>query len=589
MATYTGYVAQTAEFGYSATDRPDWYITNGWGARWGENWGGNADYFQRGWGRDWGNDWGESTATGFLPRTGREYGDVTVAMAGAYTDNRPIPLREYALSGSSGGSFSADFYNRIYQAPGLLDFGSVVSEQVLDFTVWNAYFTPKNLLNVIETDFDSGTQFSGQTTPSIFSALEQRTYQITVGIGGPPTIDAAITFDWEVGIDSTSTDIVGTRVLLLPIVFSANTQEALEFKTNVLNSWNGTEQRIRQRSAPRQQFAIRAFSPRSEMHKIDNLLYQFRQQLWVLGLWTEARTGDPITSGDTVVDVDTQYGDFRVNSLAIAWESPSKYDVFQITAKTDSTLTAASPIANDYSAPAIMPVRSVRILGDPTRTTSGYDSVLNITVEVIDNIVLPTSPSTQQFLGEDTYFEEPWASTSDGVPDSYQHKISAVDFQTGAVEIFAPWDNIRVGRTVEFLFEGKQAIWEFREWLHRRAGKLVPFYYPTFENNFKLVTTGTIGNAFEAVDYGYDFGISGRDHIVFRLADGTWEPRTIINAVVVGDNVQITLDTALNEPVANIIDVGFFGLKRLGTDKITMTWLPNNVLSVTLTILEIAP
>jgi hypothetical protein len=326
------------------------------------------------------------------------------------------------------------------------------------------------------------------------------------------------------------------------------------------------------------------------MHSVDNLLYRAREEIWVMAMWIESRSGDSaITAGDTVLNVDTRYGDFREDALAIVWESPAKYDVFQISAKTDSTLTSTSVMANSYSTPLIMPVRSVRITGNPIRTTSGYNAELSLNVEVVDNVVLPTSPSAQQFLSTDTWFEEPLASSDRGAPDTYVHRIEVIDSETGAVQIFAPWDDIQIGRTVEFLFEGQQAIWEFREWLHRRAGQLVPFYMPTFENNFNLISTGVIGTSFDATDYSYDYDLSGRDHIVFKLSDGTWEPRTITASSESGGVVTVNFTPVLNEDAADIEEIGFFGQKRLGMDRVTMTWLPNNVLSVTMTILEIAP
>ena len=236
-----------------------------------------------------------------------------------------------------------------------------------------------------------------------------------------------------------------------------------------------------------------------------------------------------------------------------------------------------------------MPVRTVRIVGDPIRSTKGHQGRLAINVEVTDNIVLPTSPSDQQYLSTDTWFEEPLYSSEDGAPDNYQHRIEVIDYATGRLAVFAPWDNIKIGRTVEFLFEGQQAIWGFREWLHRRAGQLIPFYMPTFENNFKLLSTGLIGSTFEATDYSYDIELSGRNHIVFKLADGTWEPRAITASEVTGDHLLITMSSALNEQASDIVDIGFFGLKRLGSDIVELNWLPNNVLSVTMTILEIEP
>jgi hypothetical protein len=592
MASYTGYIAESTNssgHGYSKDRRDKWYRSNGWGWRWGYNWGGNQDSFLQGWGIRWGEDWGTTITKGWRARQSTGIDIYALPDSGTVTENKPFSLRGLPFTGYVTPTYADDFYNRILMEPVTLDFGSVITEQTLSITVWNAYFVPVRLDNVIENNFDSGMLFSGQTVPSDFTALEERSYDITVNPDGPPSIDASITFDWEPGIDNTTTAIVGSRVLMLPVIFGVGATESLEWKTNILNSWDGTEQRIRARTAPRQRLSVRAYLPRSNMHRIDNLLYRSREQGWVIPLWTEARQGSAVTQNDTVFNVDTRYGDFRVDSLAILWESATKYNVFQISNLTDSTITATSGANDDYDAPWVMPVRSIRLMGNPVRTTSGYDAILEIQALVTDNILLSTSPSSQQFNSEDTWFEEPLAPSADGAPDSYQHRIETIDFETGKFSVFAPWDNIRIGRNVEFIFEGLQAIWEFRNWLHRRSGRLVPFYMPTFENNFKILSTGVIGTAFEAVDWDYDLSLSSRSHIVFRLTDGTWEPRTITDSQVVAGNLQVTISPSLTRDASEIIDVCFFGLKRLNTDVVSMTWLQNNVLRVTLDILEIEP
>ena len=572
------------------------------------NWGGNQDSFLQGWSIRWGEDWGTTTTTGWRSRQSTADDEHHLPAGGTLTDNKPFPLRESVFSGTVGHGYEEDFYNRILQEPALIEFGQVATEQSLDFTVWNAYLNNPfkgwglnwgndwggsirtiELTNVIETDFDSGTTFSGQSVPSSFNPLEERTYQITVVPDGPPTIDAEITFDWETGIDNTTSEITGTRVLFLPFIPRSGMTESLEWKTDILNSWNGTEQRVRQRLSPRQRFTLESYLPRSNMQRIDNLLYRSREQAWVMGIWGESREGSAITQNDTVFNVSTLYGDFRIDSLMLVWESETKYDILQISAKTDTTITSTSGISQSYSSPIIMPVRSVRILGNPTRTTSGFNAILRLNVEVTDNVTLTTSPSTQQYNSTDTWFEEPLAISAEGSPDSYQHRIQLIDYELGKIEQFAPWDNIRIGRTIEFIFEGQQEIWEFREWLHRRSGRLVPFYQPTFENNFKISNTGTIGNTITAEDWDYDYDLSGRDNIVFRLADGTWEPRQITSSTTGSGTVTVVFTPVLNELASDVIEVSFFGLKRLASDAITLTWLPNDVLRVTLSILEIAP
>lgn len=579
MATFSGSKFPDVSTAVSPS-RPTWYLTNGWGARWGENWGGNPDW----------------NINNPLPGSGFLVTDAYPSSApgsGTYTDNRPIPLRESSFSGSSSGGYADVFYNRIVIDPPAVDFGSVVTDQVQTFRVWNAYFTQQTMDAVTETDFGTGLVFSGQTVPSAFGALEEREYTLTAEKLGPPTIAAALTFGWAAAVPDVDLPISGNRVLLLPVVFKDNMTEALQWSTDILTSWDGQEQRVRRRLAPRQRLNVEAFLTASELRRIENLIYPALTSSWAVPLWFESRTADTTPlAGDTIINVDTRYADFRVGSLAILWAGPQTNDVVQIDAKTDSTLTLSSQLPNSYSSPPIvMPIRTARIVGQPQRIFSGFDGGLQVSLEVTDNIVLPTSPSASQFLSEDTWEEEPLKIGDQGAEDSYFQDITTQDEGTGVVQLNTPWDFTQIARRFDLLFEGQQAAWEFREWLHRRSGRLVPFYSPSFEPNFILTSSGTITTVLNVENDGYDLDRIGRDHIVFRLTDGTFKYRTITNSEILpGDTeVQLTITPALNKTTAEIDEISFAGLKRLTADTASLTWLQNNVLSVTLSVTEIEP
>lgn len=567
-------------------------LHDGWNVNWDENWGGSypGGYFKakdhahfhhkRYWDYNWGFDWG----SGLFPGTN--------LLNGAYSNNRPIAMRGFNHTGHLAGGHADAFYNRILIEPVLLDFGTVLSEQVLSFLVFNGFFESKQLDNVIESGFDAGLVFSGETTPRSYFPLEEETYDVTANTLGGPTIDADLTFDWESPISNITIEIVGSRIVLLPVTFRAGLKEYLVWKTDVLNSYNGTEQRVRVRLSPRQQIAARAYLDRNEMHRVENLIYGWRKREWGIPMWPEARRLDSaVTSGDFTVNASTLYGDFRTTRLAMLWEHPRKFDVFQIDSLTASTITATRGINDDFPADAfLMPVRAARMMRDPVRSASGYDAVLQVLLEVTDNITLTTSASAIQWNGEDTYFIEPLAEDERGVDDSYEHRMDFIDFGSGVVDWNAPWDNIRIKRGFELVLDGLQDIWEHREWLHRRAGRLRPFYMPTFENNFKLLSQGNVADSFRAERNDYSTQSTARNTIAFKMTDGSYEIRTATGAVVnVADELEVTFTPNLDRDASEIDEINFFGLKRLSSDRIELEWQPNNVVFTTVPITELGP
>jgi hypothetical protein len=568
------------------------YVRPSWDHHWDLNWGGNVNLHD-GWNVNWDMTWGGNYPGGhFKPKNEAHNVLSDPDLSGTYNNNRPISLRGFNHTGYLAGGHADVFYNRILVEPILLDFGNVLSEQTLQFLVWNAFLEPKSLDAVNEIDLDSGTEFSGETTPRSYYPLEEENYSVTVVVAGPPQIEASLVLDWESPIGDITVDITGSRIVLLPVNFRSGVIESLVWRTDVLNSYNGTEQRVRSRLSPRQQLAIRAYLNRDEMHRVENLVYGWRKREWGVPMWIEARkVSSAVTSGDTTVNVDTQYGDFRVERLAVIWENPRKFDVFQIYSFDASSITLDRGVNDDYSADAyVMPVRSARMLRDPIRSASGYDSILETVLEVTDNTTLATSPTATQFNSEDTYFIEPLAPGPDGVNDTYQHRIDSIDSGSGVVEWDAPWDNIRINREFELILEGAQEIWEHREWLHRRAGRLRPFYMPTFENNFKLLSEGNVADSFEAEANDYSRQATARNHLAFKMADGTYELRTVTGATInVSQNLEIQFSPNLDVDASEIDEINFIGLKRLASDRIEMEWRPNNVAITNIPITEIEP
>jgi hypothetical protein len=512
------------------------------------------------------------------------------AGCGPLTGNQPISFRGLSFSGAVAPGVNSVFYNRILIEPVYLNLGSIINTQEVSILVFNGYLSGQTLSSIDENDFDSGMTLIGDTPPVPFYPLEEKTYILEVTVAGLPRIDASIDFNWTaLGIEITVL-IVGSRIVLLPVTFRSHVVETLVWSTNLIVSYDGDEQRVRLRRCPRQQLRVAAYLGRAELNRVENLLVGWRQRIWAVPMWIEARRAtSSVTQGDMTISVDTRWGDFRVGLLAVIWESPTKFDTFQIAGLTDTEISLYRGVNDDYASPVVMPVRSARMTRNPVRTSSGYNGVLSTDLEVTDNTYFDPDPSAIQFLGEDFYDSTPlYEEGGDGVDDTYDQRIELLDFG-GIVQQYAPWDHVKIDRTFELVLEGLEEVWRHRMWLHRRAGRVRPFYMTTYENNFFVLTEGNIGDSFEAVQNDYVNQGSGRNHIVFKLkSDGSYIFRTVIGVEnLPGGSMGVTLDTALNVDAADIDEVSFVGLKRLDSDRQSFTWLPNNVALTEVRVKEI--
>jgi hypothetical protein len=563
----------------------------GWDRDWDELWGHVFNPFG-GWDIDFGDNFGSPQKGTWQPVNVAK--DTESTLVGPRTSGSEINWEENTYAGNYAYSIEDDFYNRILVEPVFIDFGSILGTQTFEIAIFNAYLDASILSDIVETNFRTGLTLDAEATlPTTYGALEERTYTLEAVLAGPPQIDATITLDWLAPIEDIEIEVIGTRIVLLPVTYRHKMRETMLWKTDILNSYNGTEQRVKVRRNPRHRLAIKAYLDNSERHRVENLIYGWRQRDWAIPMWHEARKIDSaVSEDDLTINVDTQYGDFRVDYLAVIWESPRKFDVFQIESLTTSSITLTRGVNDDFGLNAVvMPVRSARMIKDPVRYTTGYDAILETILEVTDNTSYPADPSAVQYLGEDTFFTEPLQTSSDGAPDNYNYKMVVLDNESGLISQYAPWDNLRIGRSFELILEGLQEVWEMRQWLDRRAGKLTPFWMPTFENNLKVLNTGTVVDSLEVVNADYSVQSSARKTIVIKKTDGSYVFREIIDAIfnAISGNEDLTLDSSLNFDASEIDEVNFIGLKRLNSDQIEFDWLANNVVSVTLPIIELEP
>ena len=508
---------------------------------------------------------------------------------GSVQNNLPISEAGGVSTGWRMPTFLDDYYNRIHIRPSNINVGNLVSEQQFAIEVWNGFFNSRQLQN-IQVQNGGGISLVGAVPPATWAALETKTYQLTVTTDGPPDINAIFHFDWDGTVDDGDLRVLGSRIVALPYIFEAPAKEVLEWKTDVLTTNDGSEQRVRLRKKPRQSFNVTYPIPYREMARAENLVYGWLTRRWAVALWSEAQQVGTLLAGTTVINIDTTASDYRDGALIMIWESNRKSATADVGIVSAGTLTLNRPLAKTFTNPWIVPVRLGRIVGNVSRATSGYNGSLEMTYEFSDNIDLDPPAAPTQFLGYDVYFDEA-LKNGEALTDSLQARVDVVDYGTAAgASFYSPWTYTRIGRPYKFLLQGLPDIWNFRKFLHRRAGRLRPFWVPTFENNMRVAQTGKLTQSIEVYADDYRGFAPERTHIGILLDDGTWLLRTINAATASGaDTAVIGLDAPININASRIRQISFLGLKRLDADRVELQWNSNRVLECTVRMMEIQP
>lgn len=378
------------------------------------------------------------------------------------------------------------------------------------------------------------------------------------------------------------------ELVVLPFHPEAPFSEVLEWKTDVINSHNGTESRYRTRNAPRQAFSMRCPIPPEFNARAVNTAYGARaRRSWGIPVWTEAQPVGSVSFGATSISLDTTNRDFRPDSLALLWSSPGTWRVVRIDEVTASSITLKEEVGLTLHGAHAMPLRVGRLRSNISRATNGYRTALSFTQEVEDNIVLASDAPTQ-YEGHDIYFDENLFD-GDGHTQEITSRVDVIDYETGKVQQFAPWTFNRQAYPYRKVLDGLAEVLAFKKWLHRRAGKLRPFWLPTFENNVRLSMTGMVEASIIFHNDAYLPLGNDHTHIAIETKSGQWYARTITETSGTGNFRTAQLDSAVNVLASDIRRVSFLGLHRLDTDRVELSWQGGGVCVSEFRIIEVQP
>jgi len=139
------------------------------------------------------------------------------------TVGAPVSHIPQTHNGLLTGSLALNFYNRLWLSDTFIDFGNVVSELQTPVSLWNAYFTPRQLVSITAQDTE-GITLNGQSAPSGLPALAEIIWELAASIFGPPVIDGAFIFQ-VAGDVPLMLQVIGQRIIAF--AFAPNWQRGI--------------------------------------------------------------------------------------------------------------------------------------------------------------------------------------------------------------------------------------------------------------------------------------------------------------------------------------------------------------------------
>lgn len=517
--------------------------------------------------------------------------------AGTLGNVQPIAIRRLTFPGAKVTAFFHDFYNRIYLLPSSVDFGPISGPVSVQFTLWNAFLTAKTVEGITLVNAE-GLTLTGPATPTLYKPLARQGYTIKANDQGPPDVDARLEFAVTGHSLPYTLPVIGVRAFLTP--FRPNWNQSVkisyEFRTEILKSRSGKEQRRALRSTPRKTIEYTTLTSFAGLRKANNLMQLAQARTLInpeypraalsstgmapgavsimlddVPYWLQPDMLVCLTNGETI---ETR----RVEGIAAPFVS---FKSFTQTAWPPGTLLVAAVSGNFPDS-----MKSRR----ETNAAAAVSVIFNVTPASETPVV--SGDSSPVFNGRELFLSRP--NWGDRPSLDYEHESETLDFGRGKTRRFIP---VHFGGR---LWRGTYLSRDFatadrtREFFERMRGQRGEFYMPTWEHDLppKLaIQAGT--NTFRVE--GLDVYKSFRDDTVFKALivfknDGGYIVNRVLDVFDTTD--EIGADTGINcqDPWPETIEpsdvrmICWLPVWRFATDTLSLEWLTRTVAQWQLTM-----
>lgn len=479
-------------------------------------------------------------------------------------------------------------WDTIQVLPSSKALGMVASKQTFQVEVWNGYRSKAFFVGEVEISGLGGLELDG-TIPGKLGPLGSAIFTATVPESGPASIANVATF--EIGADgsigatfgSRTFTLTGSRIVLFP--FSPNwrdgVREQVEYLTTLVGpSRTGKEQRSRRRAIPRRglSFSLLTVDP-LEFQTLQGLLWRRQAGIFGVPFWPEAiQANASVVAGATTISVPSVANRlFSLAPMVMIWSGWNTCEVQTLESASGSLLTVGQVSGTYQGYPWIVPVFPGRLDDSAEidlRTSRVGIMPVKFRCEVGLQDPAPSPPAEATVYGYRVLQAMPNWKTSP--KQSISRRLSRLDNGVGPVVVE---DQAGIGfgsQGFSWWMSSRAAIQELRDFFDNRAGRLVPFWVPSWREDLTLATTTASGDtAIQVKACGYAAGMfpdKARRYLVLWKADGSMLFRKVTSASAAGYIESLGLDASVGAVIPAGSPISFLTLCRMDKDDLEITW-----------------
>lgn len=322
--------------------------------------------------------------------------------------------------------------------------------------------------------------------------------------------------------------------------------ERLKWKTDVLASQNGTEQRRRLRTSPRREIEATYRTYARDRRFLDACLTGPGATLWQVPLWWDRYVLlAPVEAGATSLALDTLFGELLVgDTVMILGSNPFAYELAEVSGidVPGKTVRLMSIIQNSWGATvSVYNTRVCRLQEKQSSTRKGSnasDTMLTFETTGVNDAPAYDPPYSNPPPGLQLEFRPNFAND---LTTEYAHLYASFDNETG--KAMRRDLGLRAFHVMQFEYIAVNRFDHnrFRGFLYYMQGKLRSILIPTYSADMDLVPYTSIAadaTLIQVIAAGYTTYVGAdepdRNSIIFFFHDGTVLVSFITAAVYTG-------------------------------------------------------
>lgn len=362
-----------------------------------------------------------------------------------------------------------------------------------------------------------------------------------------------------------------------PPTWGSQITERLEWRTDVLTSETGAEQRLPRRLTPRRTVSALFYLKGPDRQQFENYLAAHGASRWLIPLWFDVSTlSSSALAGSDVINVNTTDREFVVGGLVVLrGKTLNSWEVGVIESIAAGSITLVDPLENPWPTETkVYPGRLAKILFrvDAEKKTDDF-------VQSQVNFLLDQTNPYRSDIAYTTYLSSPVLELrpddSEELSFGYERLIDEVDNDYGIPVKYDTASKAFQTQQYRWSVVGRQKAHQLRQFLSYLRGRARAVWVPTFMSDFTLdAAVADNDNFLSVANIGYtDSGVrlAGREHIRIELRNGmTLHRRVTASAVASATRETLSLDSpiATGFPVADVQRISYMQLSRMVDDSV---------------------